>query len=407
MAAKLTKTKNAPGIYKRGGRYVFSYRVDGRQRWESARTMDEARRLKRERMTDAHRGELEERWSTTLHEYALIWVERYQGTGKRGFREESRLEYRALLNKYALHYFARGKLLRDVGPRDIANFISWLTKQPNGRKGTLSDKSVRNALGPLAACLASAKREALIRDNPVSGAALPHRPRIHEDDELPRPFPKIEGRETMELVVALVHPKHRLMFKLLAATGLRRSELLALEVRHLDLDGEEPRVKVRQRTRAQKGKGQVIGPLKSDYAHRDLPIPLELADELRTHTADRGGLVFPGTDERPYDPRHLEVRVLSPACAEAGVAWAGFHTFRHTVATRMFASGRTAVQVQHWLGHRSAAFTLNTYVHLLDDDLGGPLNPHRDGEESANKVQTCRTPFGDTRALDDLSEVAA
>jgi integrase len=30
-------------------------------------------------------------------------------------------------------------------------------------------------------------------------------------------------------------------------------------------------------------------------------------------------------------------------------------------------------QVQRWLGHHSASFTLDTYVHLLDNDLGEPL----------------------------------
>jgi integrase len=79
---------------------------------------------------------------------------------------------------------------------------------------------------------------------------------------------------------------------------------------------------------------------------------------------------------RPYDPAHVYNRVLAPACAEAGVEWAGFHTFRHTVASRMFAAGRNAVQVQHWLGHHSAAFTLKTYLHLLDpEDIGAPLEP--------------------------------
>lgn len=32
-----------------------------------------------------------------------------------------------------------------------------------------------------------------------------------------------------------------------------------------------------------------------------------------------------------------------------------------------------AAQAQRWLGHHSAAFTLATYVHLLDGDLGEPL----------------------------------
>jgi hypothetical protein len=33
------------------------------------------------------------------------------------------------------------------------------------------------------------------------------------------------------------------------------------------------------------------------------------------------------------------------------------------------------VQVQRWLGHHSPSFTLDTYVHLLDRDLGEPLDP--------------------------------
>jgi integrase len=47
----------------------------------------------------------------------------------------------------------------------------------------------------------------------------------------------------------------------------------------------------------------------------------------------------------------------------------GFHTFRHTCATRLFNSGLNAKQVQGWLGHHSAAFTLDTYVHLLPDEM--------------------------------------
>jgi integrase len=44
-----------------------------------------------------------------------------------------------------------------------------------------------------------------------------------------------------------------------------------------------------------------------------------------------------------------------------------------TQRDRNAGSSTTAVQVQRWLGHHSAAFTLATYVHLLDGDLGEPL----------------------------------
>jgi hypothetical protein len=43
MAYTLEKTRT-PGIFKRGSPYVLVYRVNGRQKWESARTLEDARR---------------------------------------------------------------------------------------------------------------------------------------------------------------------------------------------------------------------------------------------------------------------------------------------------------------------------------------------------------------------------
>ncbi|MFZ0977149.1 MAG: tyrosine-type recombinase/integrase [Solirubrobacteraceae bacterium] len=158
---------------------------------------------------------------------------------------------------------------------------------------------------------------------------------------------------------------------------MRRSELLAFEVRHVALDRDRPYVKVRQRVRRRKGIGLMVGPLKSRHARRDLPIPLEVADRLRPLVAGRGEreLVFRSTSGTILDPDNLADRILAPACSEAGAEWAGFHTFRHTVASRLFAEGRNVVQVQRWLGHHSPSFTIDTYVHLLSDDLGEPLAP--------------------------------
>ena len=426
MAAKLVKT-STPGIYRRHmktcdrtGRCQCAYVVvhDGKtgthgtfaEAREGKRIAERAAKLARAHATGLHRTEppadcpecererlARDQHDPILHGYAREWVERYQGTGRRGFREETRAEYRHLLNHYALRYFKPDLRLTELTPRLIADFIGWMVKQP-GRAGRgLSDKSVRNALGPLRACLSSAKREGLILHNPAVGAALPHRPQIEEDDSLPRPFPRIEDgdetTETMELVVDLIHPDHRLMFELLAVTGVRRSELLAFAVRHLELEGDRPHVKVRQRTRWRKGEGQVIGPLKSRHARRDLPIPRDLANRLHTHLAarDPDELVFPGLTGRPYDPHHLHLRVLAPACQEAGVEWAGFHTFRHTVASRMFAAGRNVVQVQRWLGHHSPSFTLDTYVLLLDADLGEPMELVRVKDRSSTRPESAAT----------------
>jgi lipopolysaccharide export LptBFGC system permease protein LptF len=125
MAATMEKTRH-PGIYKRGTRYVVVYRgADGKQRKEAVRTIDEARKLKSARSTDVARGEFHPQSRERFREYAEAWVERYQGTGRRGFREGTRDDYRRLLREFAYPFFdeRRRRKLSEVNPSDIAEFI--------------------------------------------------------------------------------------------------------------------------------------------------------------------------------------------------------------------------------------------------------------------------------------------
>ena len=377
MAAKLEKTRT-PGIFKRGSRYVFSYRVEGKQKWESARTLEEARRAKSARQTDIGRGEFEERSRVTLHEYAEAWVERYLGRGRGGFREGTRDEYRRQLDQYVFAHFGAAKLT-EVTPSRVAGFVGWLceqtrpapTKEDKDRRVPLSDATVRNVMAPLRACLASAVREGLIRSNPARDADLPHRPTAEGSEE-----EQVKAMSTEELatLLALIPDRHRTLFRLLAATGLRISEAIALQWHHLELDGSSPHVKVRRAL--VKGRW---GPPKSRHGRRSVPLDAELVRALRRH---RKGSDWPGADDlafsagngKPLGQSNLYRDALKLPREEANLAWVGFHTFRHTCASMLFAEGRNAVQVQRWLGHHSPAFTLATYVHLLDGDLGEPLH---------------------------------
>ena len=91
MAAPMVRTKH-PGIYKRGSRYVVRYRADGKHRTESARTLDDARRLLSKRRTEVDGGEYRTPTRETLAEYARRWIDAYQGSGT-GFRERTREDY--------------------------------------------------------------------------------------------------------------------------------------------------------------------------------------------------------------------------------------------------------------------------------------------------------------------------
>src|SRR3954453_20564394 len=93
-------------------------------------------------------------------------------------------------------------------------------------------------------------------------------------------------------------------------------------------------------------------------------------------------LVFTSDNGGRVEQSNLMTRVLKPAAVAAGVGewvktpkgrraetWVGFHSFRHTCATRLFRSGWNAVQVQRFIGHTDPGFTLRRYVHLLPEDL--------------------------------------
>jgi integrase len=112
---------------------------------------------------------------------------------------------------------------------------------------------------------------------------------------------------------------------------------------------------------------------------------------LRKETrAGDDDLVFTNESGRRIQQPNLMTRVLKSAAERAGVGdWVGFHTFRHTCATVLFRSGWNASQVQLFLGHSDAGFTLKRYLHLLPADLPEPTVLARvAAAEKDNKVIT-------------------
>jgi hypothetical protein len=81
--------------------------------------------------------------------------------------------------------------------------------------------------------------------------------------------------------------------------------------------------------------------------------------------------VFPSLAGTELIRNKLAEGVLNPARKAAGLPWVSFHAFRHTCASLLFADGKNIKQVQVWLGHADPGFTLRTYIHLMDDGVGG------------------------------------
>lgn len=66
--------------------------------------------------------------------------------------------------------------------------------------------------------------------------------------------------------------------------------------------------------------------------------------------------------------------ITRPAAKRADLGGVGFHAFRHTCASLLIAGGASTLQLQRWMGHHSAAYTLDAYGHLIDGHLSPPLD---------------------------------
>ncbi len=412
MQSKLTKTRH-PGIYKRGNKYVVVYRDrQRRQKKETVDTLADAQHLKAERVAAVRSGTHRELSKETFAEYAPRWIEAYNGKRGGSFRDHTRAEYRRMLNRYVIPYFG-GLTLAEISTADVREFGKWLHNDDlQGRivaeakrdkkakaKGvspdslplktkpvTLADNTVLRIVTTLSAAMSTAVNDGLIDRNPVRDAAIPKRDQeraIAEGRDGEDEKAKAMTDAELSAFLRACPDEWQTFFRLLAGTGLRWSEAIALTWRDLHLDADQPTVRV---TKAYvKGK---LGLPKSKQSKRSVPMGADLVGRLKALRVkvdpDPKALVFPSRAGTYLRHENVRRRVLLPTARQAGllrpdkegkpVTWLGFHTFRHTCATRLFMGGRNAKQVQRWLGHHSPAFTLERYVHLLDDALGDPLD---------------------------------
>jgi len=402
--AKLERTRWA-GIYRRGTRWVYEWTdAHGKRRRGTTDSREQASALKAKEEDRAQRGEFGEagpRSRLTLAAYALDLfgadLDRENGApvrgryaGRRGaIREATRVDYRGHMERTWLPMIGARPLAK-MTTLDLQRALDQLA----ARDGSdyLTDASIRRMFVPLAALLATAAREGLIAHNPARDVDLPSgRDELrrfddeHGDDDDPElGQARALTREQVNVILAVVDPRWRTFFELLATTGLRVSEALALRWRDVQLDGDRASVKVRRAC-----VNGSYGPPKSRHGRRDVPLGFELVRALRARRlasewASDDDLVFPAQNGHSMSSRNLRRRTLAPAVEEAGAAWAGFHAFRHFCASALIAEGRNIVQVSRWLGHGSPAFTLNVYAHLLDDGVGDALSLI--GERASNFI---------------------
>ena len=161
-----------------------------------------------------------------------------------------------------------------------------------------------------------------------------------------------------------VEEPYRTMVSLIAATGLRIGELLALRWSVLDLEGGTLAV------HESVFEGKFQRP-KTQRAVRTIPLgrhAVKVLSEHRERTtrkADRD-LVFANRKGDPLRESKLLQKVLQPAAEGAGLGRVTWHQFRH-IHSSLLNDLRVPVKIaQEQLGHASISTTLNIYTHVVD-----------------------------------------
>jgi integrase len=229
-----------------------------------------------------------------------------------------------------------------------------------------SDKTVKNAWGILATMLKVAVIDGHLPRSPALGVKLPRR----------TAHLKVEHRylthdEWWDLLDAT--PAHWQPFVwMLAGTGMRWGEAVALNVGDIDLEHATVRInKAEKWDVADRGK-RLVGPTKTGRSTRTVTLPPEVIDAVRplvegrksTDTlflAPKGGTVqhrtfysdiwrkkccapLPTPHPRIHDLRHSHVAWLIGANVQGGLA-----------------------TIQARLGHEKITTTIDTYGHLMPD----------------------------------------
>lgn len=233
-----------------------------------------------------------------------------------------------------------------------ADILDYQTHLARSRR--YAPRSVRRKIATLRTFYKHLRMSGRRDDNPAADAILP---------KIGRPLPKaMRGDEVARVFGVTVaglsdaqRARDRAILQCLWSCGVRRAELVGLDLNDVDLDGRVLRVV--------KGKGN---------KDRYVPMTPEAADALRAYLNVRPRVSVPaffvGRGDRRLSAPAV-YKIVRTYMTLAGITeYASPHTWRHTVATMMRERGADLLFLKEFLGHESTA-TTEIYTKLAGSRL--------------------------------------
>lgn len=256
--------------------------------------------------------------------------------------------YRRDLDRYGDYLKMEGiEAPQAVTPQVVESYLTACRTGSDGRR-PLAASSAARMLSTLRSFHSFLVWEGTSSDNPAARVARPKQsvrlPEALTVDEVSRLLKACSGQRPIDV-------RNRALLELLYGTGARISEAVSLAIDDIDLDADQPIVRVMG-----KGRKERIVPL-GTYACQALQRYLVT---VRPQFASRGQgspALFLNTLGRPLS-RQSAWGVLRQIAAAAGIdRRVSPHTLRHSFATHMLEGGADVRVVQELLGHASVVTT--------------------------------------------------
>jgi integrase len=306
----------------------------------------------------------------TFRSQAAWWLSEI-ASGRLKSRQKSRRGQKIRATTLDAYTSAVGYLNEKIGEHTLATFdnaemkglISTMeaaTKENSERR--FAAKTIVNYYLIAAAVFATAKdrkgKQLFPRQWDLNYIGLP------AVDKKTQNAPTLEAAE-IESILAAAKERYRVLYCLLAGSGMRIAEALGLEIgKHFSADCSI--VYVRQQ-RGKKGHKIESYP-KTDAGIRDIDLAPALAALVKKYIGDRtSGFLFQTSTGLPMSPRNIARDSLHPILKKMGRKSAGLHPFRRFRESILQMSEARTLLIAFWMGHENGDMSGRYGKQLLDN----------------------------------------
>lgn len=266
-------------------------------------------------------------------------------------KTETARNFRSAISKYLKPQFGFQQLTQ-IHTEEIQRFISQTNTGP---------ANMHNILKCFRAIWKSARAWGYVSHNPFEGIILPA---LEKNEQ------RFFTEQELCLILNASPEPDKTMYWLLAQTGLRIGEILALTWDTVDTENIQNGI-LQVQTTVARGKLRE-NKTKTKTAKRVIPLSPRLTEHLsifrkKLWAANPANLLFANSKQNPWKADNLLKHHLQPLLAELKLEPAGFHAFRHGSAT-ILSRMKVPMEIRRArIGHTDDEMTLR-YTHVIEED---------------------------------------